>query len=67
MNPVNRTKRERVYMNHIKRLEAHNRELASALVEERIYRKKAYDWYQKRLLSRWMAIFDMMTWSMRSK
>lgn len=53
-----RTHRERVYLNHVRRLQARNRELAEMLAEERILRRQAYEWYEQRLMSRLWLLMD---------
>ncbi len=54
------TKRQ-VYLKHIKRLEAQNRELVEMLLHERKLRINAYAWYQRRLRSWLWAMFDLIT------
>lgn len=56
---MDKRQRERIYLNHIRRLEARNRVLAEMLAVERIYRQQAYAWYSKRLRSRFLGLLDM--------
>lgn len=46
--------KKQVYINQIKRLQAQNALLAECLSDERALRKKAYDYYQKKLNSLFM-------------
>jgi hypothetical protein len=46
---------------HIERLQQRNRELAEALAEERIRRKQAWHYYQKRLNSRFLFLMDWVS------
>lgn len=46
--------KKQIYTNQIKRLQEQNALLAECLADERALRKKAYDYYQKKLNSRFM-------------
>jgi len=48
---------------HIERLQQRNRELAEALAEERIKRKQAWHYYQKRLKSRFYFLMDFVSYA----
>lgn len=51
---------------HIKRLQEQNRLLAECLADERRLRKQAYRWYMGRLSSRFISLFDWLTYSLRT-
>jgi len=46
----------RILMNHIRRLQAQNRELAEVIAEERVWRKAAWVVYWERTNSKFMSI-----------
>jgi len=55
------------YLGQIKRLKEENRELRDVLVQERLLRQRAYQWYMDRLNSRVWTILDltMQAWRHR--
>lgn len=56
-----------VYMKHIRRLELEKALLTEMLIEERRLRVTAYQWYRKRLMSRWLSLMEMLWMSYRDK
>lgn len=52
-------------LKQIKRLQDQNKILAECLADERRLRKLAYGWYQRRLLSKWGAVLDLIMISLK--
>lgn len=57
--PLSHTER-RIYMNHIRRLQAENRVLREVLAVERVNRQIAFIKYWQRIRSRWYSTMDML-------
>jgi hypothetical protein len=53
-----RTHQERIYLNHIKRLQAQNQMLLDAVHYERQLRREAWEFYRKRLKSKFWFIVE---------